>query len=94
VWRPSVDQLGERGEEAGERLARAGGGDEQGVAAGAGLAQHVELMAAGVPAAGGEPVGQRLGEVHHGVCRVASGRFHPFVTPDWFRGPLRGEGDG
>ena len=54
-----LDQFRKRGEEAGERLARAGRGNEQRVPTGAALGEHVELVAARRPAPRREPVGQR-----------------------------------
>ena len=50
------DQLGERGEEPGQGLAGAGRRDQQGVAAGAGGGEHLELVAARRPALRREPV--------------------------------------
>ena len=50
----------EAGEEPRQRLARAGGGDEEGGAARLGLVDEGELVRAGRPAAHGEPAGEGL----------------------------------
>ncbi len=56
----SLDQLGQGRQEAGERLARAGGGDEQCVLAGVRGVEHIELVLPGAPAATREPIGKDL----------------------------------
>ena len=57
-----VHEVAEGGEEAGHGFARAGGGDKQLAGAGAVAGEDVELVLAGGPAAGGEPVGDDGGE--------------------------------
>ena len=70
------DQFDQRRQEARQRLARTGGGDQQCVPPGPRAAEHVKLMPAGLPTALLEPAGQGRGKVDQRpdvVCRPQSG---------------------
>ncbi len=72
VRRRPFSQLDQARQKAGKRLAAAGRGDQQGVAALPPLLDHRQLMLARGPAAAGEPVGEarrqrRGGDAVHGV---------------------------
>jgi hypothetical protein len=69
-----LDQLGERGQEPGQRLAGSGGGHEQRAAAATRRGEHLQLMAPRGPALGRKPVGEDGRERPLSATPVASNR--------------------
>ena len=91
VGRP-LDQLGEAGQEAGQRLPRPGRRDQQRALPGPRRRQHFELVPARRPALAGEPADQRLGQAvrdSHAAsmaCPARAGELFPApVRRDWRR---------
>ena len=81
----ALDQLGERRQEAGQRLARPGRRDQQRAAPGPRRGQHFELVPAQRPALAGEPVGEDggegLGTVGHRSHIAPMARLGSWVKP-------------